>query len=59
MCEEIPPSPQELKGELDLGWMLYDMDYSDPENIIPLFFRGVLQDGVLVVPPWDSEEMRR
>ena len=59
MCEKIPPCPDALKGERDLGWMLYDMDYADPENITPLFFRGVLRDGVLEIPPWDSEEVRR
>lgn len=58
LCEEVPPCPEELKGERDLGWMLYDMDYTDPENITPRFFRGVLRDGVLEVPPWDSEEVR-
>jgi len=31
----------------DLGFMLYDMDYSDPENITPLFFRAVLENGTL------------
>ncbi len=31
----------------DLGFMLYDMDYSDPENIRPQFFRAVLKRGVL------------
>ena len=31
----------------DLGLMLYDMDYSDPENISPMFFRAVLKKGVL------------
>ena len=59
MCDEIPLCPEELKGEQDLGWMLYDMDYADPENITPLFFRGILRDGVLEIPPWDSEEVRR
>ena len=59
MCEKIPPCPDALNGERDLGWMLYDMDYADPENITPLFFRGVLRDGVLEIPPWDSEEVRR
>ena len=58
-CGEIPACPEELKGERDLGWMLYDLDYSDPRQITPLFFRGVLRDGVLEVPPWDSEEVRR
>ena len=58
-CEQVPPCPEELTGERDLGWMLYDMDYSDPENISPLFFRGILRDGVLEIPPRDSEEVRR
>ena len=39
-------------------WMLYDMDYTDPENIRPLFFRGSLQNGVLNVPDRNSGEVR-
>lgn len=41
----IPASP--LHGVQDLGWMLYDMDYSDPQNIRPVFFKATLMDGVL------------
>lgn len=57
-CTQLPPCPEELKGEKDLGWMLLDMDYSDPENIIPHFFRATLRDGVLEVPPMYAEEVR-
>ena len=57
-CEALPPCPEELEGERDLGWMLYDMDYTDPEDIRPLFFRAVLRDGVLNVPIRDSGEVR-
>ena len=57
-CTAPPPCPDELKGTRDLGWMLYDMDYSNPENIRPLFFRGKLEDGVLRVPDRDSGEVR-
>ena len=57
-CETIPPCPPERKGERDLGWMLYDMDYSNPQDIQPRFFRGTLKDGVLHVPDWNSEEVR-
>ena len=39
--------PEELRGEKDLGFMLYDMDYSDAMHIRPQFFRAVLRDGVL------------
>lgn len=56
-CASVPPCPEELKGEKDLGWMLLDMDYSDRESITPKFFRGVLRDGVLTVPRMDSEEV--
>ena len=57
-CTELPPCPDELKGVRDLGWILLDMDYTDPRNITPRFFRASLTDGVMVVPPWNSEEVR-
>lgn len=66
-CREFPAHFQEwngtylcpsaLKGTHDLGYMLYDLDYSDPQDIRPLFFRAVLHDGVLTVPPRDSGEV--
>ncbi len=59
ICEEILECPSELKGEKDLGWMLLDMDYSDPKDIKPMFFRAYLQDGVLEVPSLDSAEVVR
>lgn len=31
----------------DLGYMLYDMDYSNPKDIKPMFFRAELKRGVL------------
>ena len=31
----------------DLGFMLYDMDYSDPSNIVPMFFRVQMTEGVI------------
>ena len=37
----------EVVEEKDLGFMLYDMDYSNPENIEPMFFRAVMRRGVL------------
>ncbi|WP_343253101.1 type I-C CRISPR-associated protein Cas5c [Ligaoa zhengdingensis] len=39
--------PEELAGERDLGLMLYDLDYSNPEDIRSIFFRAVLRDGTL------------
>lgn len=31
----------------DLGWMLYDLDYTDPANIKPQFFRAEMKRGVV------------
>lgn len=42
----VPVEPT-LLGERDLGYMLYDMDYSNPDDIQPMFFRAVLRDGIL------------
>ncbi|MBR3314910.1 MAG: type I-C CRISPR-associated protein Cas5 [Atopobiaceae bacterium] len=36
-------------GERDLGLMLYDMDYSNPKDITPMFFRAVMINGVIDV----------
>lgn len=58
-CHQTPPCPEELKGTKDLGWMLLDMDYSDPQNIRPMFFRAVLKDGVLEVPDPRGEAVVR
>ena len=35
--------------EKDLGFMLYDMDYSNLEDIQPMFFRAVMRHGVIDV----------
>ncbi len=42
---EIPESS--LTGTRDLGWMLYDLDFSDPDDIQPRFFKAVMHDGVI------------
>ncbi len=42
----------------DLGWMLYDMDYSDQANPMPKFFHAQMNNGIIDVPAWDSEEVR-
>lgn len=56
-CREFPANFQKWTGEeiqtaypeedKDLGFMLYDMNYQDPEDIKPMFFRAQLKKGVL------------
>lgn len=49
LFEEEAVSETYAGVEKDLGYMLYDLDYSDPADITPMFFRAVLKDGVLDV----------
>lgn len=58
-CREFPASfelitedsrqPEPISESRDLGIMLYDMDYSDSENITPVFFHAELINGVVDV----------
>lgn len=43
----------------DLGFMLFDLDYSDPKDIRPMFFRPQLVNGVIGVPHPASGEVYR
>jgi CRISPR-associated protein Cas5d len=43
----------------DLGWMLYDLDFTDPADPKPMFYRAQMTDGVIAVPHPESEEVRR
>lgn len=48
LCEdEEIRTAYDVVAEKDLGLMLYDMDYSNPENIQPMFFRAVMRHGVV------------
>lgn len=35
------------KGEMDLGYMLYDLDYESENGIEPMYFHAILKDGIL------------
>lgn len=44
----------------DLGIMLYDMDFeSNLKNPPAMFYRARMENGVIIVPPKDSEEILR
>jgi CRISPR-associated protein Cas5d len=51
---EIPESP--LDGRKDLGFMLHDLDYAD--NMSPRFFRAVMNNGIIDVPPLHGNEVK-
>lgn len=48
----------------DFGFMLYDMDYSksaphNSNNAEPMFYHCKAENGVIIVPPMDSDEVKR
>ena len=56
-CREFPaafrawpggPIPT-IEETRDLGFMLYDFNYTDPQNITPMYFHAKLEHGVLNV----------
>jgi CRISPR-associated protein Cas5d len=56
--EELQPAlTAERGGDRDLGIMLYDMDFSNPKDIQPLFYRAEIKNGVINVPPLNSEDI--
>lgn len=47
-----------IADDRELGWMLYDMDFTDPGKPAPRFFNASMVSGVIAVPDWNSEEIR-
>ena len=47
----------ESESSRDLGWMLHDIDF-DHGNV-PHFFRAELKNGVIEVPPFYAEEVKK
>lgn len=54
--EELTPA---ISEDRDLGIMLYDMDFTNPKDIQAMFYRARMEQGVIVVPDKDSEEVLR
>ena len=48
-----------IQESRDLGFMLYDLDFSNPEDIRPAFYRAEMKNGKIFVPEWNSEEVRK
>lgn len=53
------PVPEELAGEIELGLMLQEMDFSDGERGTPRFFHAKMIDGMILVPTSESMEIAR
>ena len=53
--EELPAPISESK---DLGFMLYDMDFTE-NSTDATFYRAKMENGVIIVPPKESKEILR
>ena len=51
------PLAEPIPDTRELGWMLHDLDFSNPADPQPRFFNAQMQAGVVDVPPF--EETRR
>lgn len=59
LVKNLDNAPKPIGETRDLGFMLYDLDFSDPANPIPAFFRAKLDTGVMNIPEWESDEVKR
>lgn len=59
VSEETKMFPQPIAEDRDLGFMLFDMDFSDPQNPWPMFFRAKIENGVINIPAPESDEVKK
>jgi CRISPR-associated protein Cas5d len=58
LVTDIATEPPAIAETRELGFMLQDLDFNKPSDPTPRFFRAHLKNGVVMVPAWDSEEVR-
>lgn len=58
LVADISAEPVPIAETRELGFMLHDLDFAKPDNPTPRFFRARLENGVIAVPHWSSEEVR-
>ena len=47
LITDLSGEPPPLADTRDLGWMLYDMDFTNPNDPQPQFFRAQMREGVI------------
>lgn len=58
LIEKPENEPAPINETRGLGWMLYDMDYSNLADPMPRFFDAQMVKGSIKIPDWNSEEVR-
>lgn len=57
LVEDLAAEAAPLAESRDLGWMLHDLDFTNLADPQPRFFRAQMNNGVIEVPPFSSEEV--
>ena len=59
VVDDLAAEPTPIAETRDLGWMLHDLDFSNPADPQPRFFRARMSEGVIDVPAFDGLEVAR
>lgn len=59
LVENPASEPAPIAETRDLGWMLHDLNFTDPADPQPRFFRAQMTAGVIEVPPFGGQEVVR
>jgi CRISPR-associated protein Cas5d len=54
LVDPSSPPPAPIAETRDLGWMLHDLDFTNPASPQPRFFRAQMQAGVVGVPAFEE-----
>ena len=58
LVTDLSAEPLPIEETRELGFMLHDLDFSQPNDPTPRFFRARLENGAVSVPAWNSDEVR-
>jgi CRISPR-associated protein Cas5d len=60
LLDDFSTEPAPIIDTRDLGFMLYDLDFQKSrQEPAPAFFRAYMNNGIINVPAWESEEVRK
>lgn len=59
IVDDLAGEPPAIDETRDLGWMLHDLDFTNPADPQARFFRAQMNRGVVDVPAFDGQEVAR
>ncbi len=57
LVTDLAAEPPPIAETRDLGFMLHDLDFANPADPVPRFFRAQMTGGVVTVPDFDGTEV--